>query len=189
MKNIGIAPHFAALIVITVLCGLIYAAVQQTYRSSANDPQIQIALDIKNAIENNHPLGKWLADDSVEISQSLSVFKTLYNKNGEPVQSSGFLNGHLPQLPPGVFDFTNTHHENVVTWQPQDGVRMAMVMEAVNSPQIGFVAAGRSLREIEKRESNLRTMVVVAWLICAGTIVLHFLLTWFSQKNQGITKI
>jgi hypothetical protein len=185
MKNIGIAPHFAALIVITVLCGLIYAAVQQTYRSSADDPQIQIALDIKNAIENNHSVVKWMTDDSVEISQSLSVFKTLYNKNGEPVQSSGFLNGHLPQLPRGVFDFANTHHEDVLTWQPQYGVRMAVVVEAVNSLQIGFVAVGRSLREIEKRQSNLTTMVAVAWLVCAGTIVLHFLLTGFSLKKSG----
>jgi hypothetical protein len=138
---------------------------------------------MKNAIENNRPFVKWMPDDSVEISQSLSVFKTLYNKNGEPLQSSGFLNGQLPHLPTGIFYFANTHHEDVLTWQPQYGVRMAMVVEAVNSPQIGFVAVGRSLQEIEKRESNLRTMVVVAWLVCAGTILLHFLLTGSSQKK------
>ena len=185
MKNIGVAPHFGTLIVITVLCGLIYATVQQTYRSSADDPQIQIALDIKNAIENNRSLAKWMTGDSVELSQSLSVFKTLYSTSGKAIQSSGLLNGHLPQLPHGVFDFTNKHQEDRLTWQPQYGVRMATVVEAVNSPQIGFVAVGRSLREIEKRESNLTTMVVVAWLICVGTIILHFLLIIFTLKKSN----
>jgi hypothetical protein len=110
----------------------------------------------------------------------------LYNKNGEPVQSSGFLNGHLPLLPRGVFDYTNEHHEDILTWQPQHGVRMAMVVEALNPPQIGFVTVGRSLREIEKRESNLRTMIAFAWLVCFGIIVLHFLLTGFSEGKKSV---
>ena len=45
--------HFAALMIVTVLCGLIYVTVQQSHRTVANDPQLQIALDLKNAIETN----------------------------------------------------------------------------------------------------------------------------------------
>jgi hypothetical protein len=59
---------------------------------------------------------------------------------------------------------------------------MAMVVEATRSGGIGFVAVGRSLKEVEKRESNLVTMVLVAWLVCSGIIVLHFLLSFFSNK-------
>ena len=184
MKKISFVSHFAVIMIVTILCGLIYATVHQSHRSGANDPQLQIARDIKNAIGNDHSLTKWMTDDSIEISTSLSIFKTLYNKNGEPVQSTGFLDGQLPRMPRGVFDFTNKNQEDVLTWQPQRGVRMAMVVEAVRSPVIGFVAVGRSLQEVEKRESNLVTMVLVAWLVCVGIILLHFLLLYFSNKSK-----
>ena len=181
-KNYFIA-HFAVFMIVTVLCGLIYVTVQQAHRAGANDPQLQIALDLKNAIETNQSAGKWMPGDSMEISNSLSVFKTLYDKNGEPLQSTGFLQGQPPRLPKGVFDFTMKHKEDVLTWQPRDGVRLAMVIESVNSPSIGFVALGRSLKEVEKRESTLVTMVVVAWLVCVGVILLHFLLSCFTNTK------
>jgi hypothetical protein len=180
MKKSNFISHFAALMIVTVLCGLIYVTVQQSHRSGANDPQLQIALDLKNAIETNQSTLKWMPDDSIEISKSLSVFKTFYNENGEPVLSTGFLNGQLPKIPKTVLDFTERNQENVVTWQPQRGTRLAMVIESVKSPSIGFVAVGRSLKEVEKRESILVTMVVVAWLVCAGVILLHFLVSYFT---------
>src|SRR5215831_18440627 len=99
MKKINLLSHLTAVIIVTIVCGLIYATVQQSHRSAANDPQLQIAMDLKNAVENNQSLAKWMTDDTIEISQSLSVFKTLYDKNGEAVQSTGYLNGGLPQLP------------------------------------------------------------------------------------------
>jgi hypothetical protein len=184
MKKLSFTSHFTGLLVVTILCGLIYATVQQSHRSGANDPQLQIALDLKNAIENNRSLTQWMTGDSIEIAQSLAVFKTLYNKNGEPVQSTGFLDGQLSQMPQGVFAFTNKHREDVLTWQPRSGVRMAMVVEAVNSPQIGFVAVGRSLHEVEKRESNLTMMAFVGWLVCAGLLFLHFLFAYFTNKSK-----
>ena len=185
MKKTIIAAHFTVLLIVTILCGLIYATVQQSHRASANDPQLQIASDIKNAIEENRPLISWMANDSIDISRSLSVVKTFYNKNGEPVQSTGFLNGQFPKMPKGVFDFTRDHQEDVLTWQPQRDVRMAMVVEAVQSPVIGFVAVGRSLGQVDKREANLATMVVVAWLVCLGILLLHFLFSYFTPKNQN----
>jgi len=181
MKPLTFITHFAAFMIITVLCGLTYVTVQQTHRTSANDPQLQMALDLKNAIETNRPTVKWMTVDSIEISKSLSVFKTFYKPNGEPLQSTGFLDGQLPRIPKRVLDFTSKCGEDVVTWQPRHGVRMAMVIEAVSSPEIAFVAVGRSLKEVEKRESTLVTMVLVAWLVCVGVILFHFLLSYFTN--------
>jgi hypothetical protein len=183
MKKNYFISHFAALMLTTILCGLIYVSVQHLHRSGANDPQLEIALDLKDAIENNQSTVKWMSSDSIEISKSLSVFKTFYNANGEPLQSTGFLDGRLPRIPKGVFDFTAKCKEDVLTWQPRAGVRMAMVVEAINSPQIAFVAVGRSLKEVENRESTLVTMVLVAWLVCSGVIILHFLLSCFTRNN------
>jgi len=184
MKKSNFISHFAALMIITVLCGLIYVTVQQLHRTGANDPQLQIALDLKNAIETDRSTAKWMPGDSIEISKSLSVFKTFYKPNGEPLQSTGFLDGQLPRIPRRVLDFTSKCGEDVVTWQPRHGVRMAMVIEAVSSPEIAFVAVGRSLKDVEKRESTLVTMVLVAWLVCGGVILLHFLLCHFTVLNK-----
>lgn len=185
MKKSSVSYHFSGLLVVTILCGLVYAAVQQSHRSSANDPQMQIALDLKYAIENNRSTSALMTPDSIEISQSLSVFKVIYDKSGKPVESTGFLSGQMPKMPQGVFDYANSHREDVLTWQPRHGVRMATVVESINSPQIGFVAVGRSLDEVEKRISNLTTMVVVAWLVCAGIIILHFLVSYFSYAKSN----
>ena len=184
MKLPAFITHFAALMIVTVLCGLIYVSVQHAHRSGANDPQLQIALDLKNAIETNQSTVKWMSGDSIEISKSLSVFKTFYNANGEPLQSTGFLDAQLPKMPKGVFAFTTKCRENVITWQPRTGVRVAMVVEAVNSSQIAFVAVGRSLKEVEKRESTLVTMVLVGWLVCIGVVILHYLVSHFTSLNK-----
>src|SRR6185295_1226237 len=180
MKEKNFITHFGTLMIVTVLCGLVYVTVQQAHRAGANDPQLQIALDMKNAIETDQSMEKWMHADSIEISASLSVFKTLFDKNGEPLQSTGLLEGQLPRLPKTVLDFTERKKENIVTWQPKRGIRLAMVIESVRSPYVGFVAVGRSLEEVEKRESTLVTMVLVAWLVCAGVILLHFLLSHFT---------
>jgi hypothetical protein len=184
MKKTNPATHLAASMIVTVLCGLIYVSVQQAHRSAANDPQLQIASDLKAAIENNRSITQYMANDSTELSESLSVFKTIYNKNGDAIQSTGFLNGQLPGIPKGVFDFTNKNDKDVFTWQPQRGVRIAMVVKKINSPQIGFVAVGRSLKEAEKRESDLTMMVFVAWLVCVGIIAMHFLFSFFNKSNK-----
>ena len=43
--------HLSAIAIITIIMGLIYASVQQTYRSNADDPQIQIAHDLRDHLQ------------------------------------------------------------------------------------------------------------------------------------------
>src|SRR5579875_2687818 len=155
--------HLSAIIIITIIMGLIYGSVQQTYRSNANDPQTQIVHDLKNRFQNDKTV---LFDDSVDLEKSLAVFKESFDANGNPLQSSGFLNGKLPQLPKGVFDFVKTHSEEWVTWQPQTNVRMAMGVIRVNAAPVAYLAVGRSLKEVEERVSKLTTMVALAWALC-----------------------
>ncbi len=56
MKLSSVTTYFAAVIIITAIMGLIYVSVQQTYRTGANDPQLQIARDISNHLGNNHSI-------------------------------------------------------------------------------------------------------------------------------------
>ncbi|MDB5133834.1 MAG: hypothetical protein JWP37_437, partial [Mucilaginibacter sp.] len=43
---------FGYAVVITLLCGIIYIVAQQNFRQAANDPQVQLAQEAANAINN-----------------------------------------------------------------------------------------------------------------------------------------
>src|SRR3954451_13841889 len=182
MKTSTFLTHFAAAIIVTGIFLAIYATVQEAHRSGANDPQLQLARDIDAKLSSNKPFDQLLPNDSIDISQSLANFVTIYNSSGTPVQSTGMLDNKLPQLPAGVFDFTKSNKEDVFTWQPRAGVRVATVLE---STPVGFVAVGRSLQEVEVRESNLVNMIIISWIACTGVIFLHLILqSWAKGKSN-----
>jgi hypothetical protein len=171
--------YLSAMVIITVIMGLVYASVQQTYRSNANDPQIQIAHDLKDHLQKGKPFA---FDDTIDIEKSLSVFEEAYDKNGDPIQSTGFLNGKMPLLPKGVFEHAKANGENWVTWQPQHNVRMAMGIVYVNAAPIAFLAVGRSLREVEERVSRLTNMVFIGWVLCISIVLINWLVQFYRKK-------
>jgi hypothetical protein len=185
MRQPNILTHLAAAAIVTIMIALVYTSVQQVHRSGANDPQLQIARDISNKLKKGEAVKKWFSGDTIEISQSLSVFNALYNDKGEPVMSTGLLNGKMPLLPIGVFDHAMRYKENVFTWQPQKDVRVAIVLRSAQSSPGSYVAAGRSLHEVELREENLRWMVFISWLLCMGVIMLHGLISFFKNRKNA----
>ena len=172
MEKVPSLNYLFVLAIITVIFGVIYATVQQSYRTTANDPQIQIARDINARIHQGKPVESFLTD-TIDITHSLSTFAALYEANGKPIRSSGYLDRKMPELPAGVFDFAKTQGEHEITWQPRSGVRMAMVVINSNFSPVGFIVAGRSLQEVEVREHNLIIMAFLGWLVCIGLLLLH----------------
>jgi hypothetical protein len=168
MKLSTLFSFLCPLAIISLILGLVYTTVQQSYRMGANDPQIQLAADIRDRLSLGRASDSFFTGDSVDISRSLGLFVSLYNAAGQPIKATGFLDGKIPQFPSGVFDFANRFGENRVSWQPRAGVRIALVLVKIPSPGNGFVAAGRSLKEVEIREANLGLMVGSIWLICVG---------------------
>jgi hypothetical protein len=158
----------------TMVCALVYVAVQQSYRISANDPQIQMAEDAALAIKGGAQLQSLNLSGTVNIGQSLSPYIVFYNEAGTATGGNGLLDGRFPLLPQGVFDYARAAHEDRLTWQPQPGVRNAIVVVKIDGDNQGFVMAGRSLREVEIREWQLEMMVGLAWIITLlGTLVLQ----------------
>src|ERR1019366_4540835 len=137
MKKNSFLDYLFAMAIITIIFGVIYTTVQQNYRSGADDPQIQFARDINLKLHEGKVVDGFFTD-SINIAQSLSPFAVLYDANGKPLRSSGYLNGKMPELPPGVFDFAKVNGEHEVTWQPGSGVRMAMIILSSNSSSVGF---------------------------------------------------
>jgi hypothetical protein len=105
----------------------------------------------------------------VDISTSLSPFYVIFNSAQEPIMSSGLLDNGTPQLPVGVLDFARQNGENRLTWEPKPGTRIATVIVPYHD---GFVLAGRNIREVEARESQLSLFAGLTWILAmVGTLV------------------
>jgi hypothetical protein len=158
---------FQALL-LTTICSMfalaMYGTVQHALRSGANDPQFQMAGDAVTQLEQGADAASIVGPHQVDMTRSLAPFLIVYDSNGMPVASAAQLNGRAPKPPFGVFRHASEHHLNVLTWQPESGVRIAAVIEPYAGQRSGFVLAGRSLRVVEERESTTLQMVGLAWL-------------------------
>jgi hypothetical protein len=148
----------------TVLALLFSVAVQQDLRQSANDPQIQLAEDLAADLTTGTDPHTAAPAKKVDIAGSLAPFIIVFDEAGTPTVSSAQLGGRVPVVPSGVLEYVRQHGEERLTWEPRPGVRIAAVLVRYGGPRPGFVLAGRSLREVERREDALRNYVAMAWL-------------------------
>jgi hypothetical protein len=102
--------------------------VQQSIRSEANDPQIQIAEDIARALADHRPVQELLLAGQVDIATSLAPYIILFDSSGNPTDSNARLHGEIPHLPAGVIEYTRQHGQDRISWQPEPGVRSATVL-------------------------------------------------------------
>jgi len=157
---------FAAAIILVIIFGTMYGVVQQSQRNDANYPQIQIAEDTAASL-NAGSKPSSLISGKVDINQSLAPFTIIYNHSGAVVAGSGYLNGTLPTVPIGVLTASKNKAYSFVTWQPQSGVRVAVVTVTANN---FYVLSGRSLTEVEKNEQKTFKLSVIGGI--ASIVVL-----------------
>ena len=171
-------------VIITLLSGLTYTVAQQILRMSANDPQIQLAEDAANALTNGAPPEAVLPASKVDIATGLAPYVVVFDNAGKAIASSGMLHNQFPTLPSGVFDATREHGENRITWQPEAGVRSAIVVTRYGGAHPGFVMAGRSLRESEARADQLLLLAGAAGvaILFAALVAIVFSEIVFSDK-------
>jgi hypothetical protein len=188
LRNI-IKPWLPLAVVVTVVFAFIELAVQQSLRSGANDPQIQMAEDLAQALASQQSTQPVLPEGQVDIATSLAPYIILFDAQGNPTDSNARLHGEIPHLPPGVTEYTRQHGQDRITWQPEPGVRSATVIVAVEQGKGGFVLAGRSLREVEIRERQLDIQVLFGWLtgLLASLFVIVVLELFPFTRSRGET--
>jgi hypothetical protein len=140
---------------VTVGFVLTYLVLWDVSSRSAFSPQ---ALTVSSAAAR---LDAGAAPDSVlpayriDVAQSAYLFVAVYDVSGQPLASSGLLDGRPPDLPTSVFAYARTgvdEHDDTwdpiyagaqdwVLWSPRRGVTSAIVIQPWAS---GFVVAGRS---------------------------------------------
>lgn len=186
MSSSSSVPHYwwVLAVAVTILCSGLYAVGQQVMRHSANDPQIQIAEDIAYALEHGGDAHALVGSASVEISQSLAPFTIIYNEAYQMI-ASNVRDAQIPVIPRGVLEYTRQFGTDRVTWQPAPALRIASVVQHVESGQGGFVLVGRSLREVERRMETLFQNVVIGWVV---TLTLSLLMAiGFQKKARALT--
>ena len=166
-----VAP-IVALVLATIVLGCAYVADQQILRQGANDPQIQLAEDAAAALGRGASAPAIVSSGAqIDVAESNSPFIIVMNAKGTILQSSGVLGTLPPVLPRGVINYMQTHAEDRITWEPAQGVRIAAVIVKFSGRALGFVLAGRSLREVEKREDALFWGFFAAWILSLIVIV------------------
>lgn len=158
-----------AAVAATVLTALIFVALQQQIRLTANDPQIQIAEDTAQSLARGASPETFVAHPPVDITSSLATFTIVFDEAGNPIASGAQIADQIPIVPAGIFDYVRTHSQERVTWQPQSGVRIAAVVRPFSGTQSGFVLTGRSLREAEERIDLVWRLAMLGWLATLGT--------------------
>ncbi|MDD4989240.1 MAG: hypothetical protein PHV42_02340 [Candidatus Pacebacteria bacterium] len=172
-------------LIITGFCALVYGTVQQDYRQSLNDPQIQMAEDASAKLESGASPQLVVPTEVINISSSLAPYTIVYGDDGKEVAFSGRLDGNAIIPPLGVFDFAKQNGEDRLTFEPQAGVRSAVVVRYYNNAgHSGFVLVGRGMREVEKREVKLEIMVGIAWIVLlVSSFVLIAFLEFLTGRN------
>ena len=162
-------------VAVTATIGFAYVATQQGYRNGLNDPQTQMTFDTASRLDSGAAAGSVVPTPVVDIDSSLAPFVIIYSAANQPIAWSGTLGGKPPVPPTGVLDAARTGTPNKVTWQPRPQVRIASVSVAAADGLV--VLAGRNMRDVESRVSELGKLAALAWLtallgsLAAATLV------------------
>jgi hypothetical protein len=155
--------------VATVATGLVYGESQHVLRSSANDPQIQMAEDAAAKLDAGAAPSAVVPSDSVELATSLAPYLIVFDRSGHVLAESVTVHGRPPDFPESVFANVSPSRVETVTWQTSTGERSATAVAAYSG---GHVVAGRSLREIESRDNDSLLLAIGGWVAMLGASAL-----------------
>jgi hypothetical protein len=168
---------------VALMSGMVYLTVQQNYRSSANDPQLQMATDAASALNAGADPQSVVPASKIDIAQSLAPYLAIYDANAQLVAASATQHGQSLDVPSGVFASAKASSPNVVTWQATSGERNAIVVIPYSN---GFVLAGRSLRPTEDREDQLLQQVMAACIVTLVATYLAVLVTRLAATRLAL---
>jgi hypothetical protein len=175
-------PWVVALGILVVVFGTIYTVTQQSQRRDANYPQIQMAEDTAAALNSGSSPAR-LVSGKVDMGSSLAPFTIIYDRNGNAVSGTGYLEGELNGAPLDMLSAARFKTYNAVTWEPQDSVRIAAVIVATRNY---YVLSGRSLTEVEKNESKTFQLSLLGGVVSAGFLAAGFVLSNRSLYTSSV---
>lgn len=136
-----------------------YLLIQQSTRLAADDLPLATAQTAVHRLESGAKPNQVVPDTLTDLNTDSTVFVAVTDKEYKVLASSIKLDGSAP-LPP-VDTFANSHKSYSFTWEPESGARLATQILPYSG---GFVVAGQSLSQVEKRIEIYGWIVLAAWI-------------------------
>lgn len=168
----------AAAIVTTIVFGSVYVALQQIGRHDANmAPAAAASAQIQQVGWDS------MAGPRLELTPDSGLFLIVYGENNTPVSTTVTLHGNAPVIPDGVLDTARLQGTDAVTWQPESGLRMAIVAKHADGK---VVVAGQSLAPFEASDSRTLAFLVAGWLGSMLVLGAAYVAISFLGRNREI---
>lgn len=167
----------AAAVIVTLIFGSVYVAFQQEGRRSANAaPASAAAAQVQLLGSDTVPSPR------LELTPDSGVFVIIYGSDDKPESGTATLHHVLPILPAGVLQTARTSGYDAVTWQPESGLRMAIV---ARSSAGKVVVAGQSLAPYEERDTMTMILLGLGWLGSILVLAAGYAAHGFSRRGQA----
>lgn len=172
------ALWLSAILVVTLLMGVLFVVVRQTLHLSANEPQASMAADVAYLLEHR---GKptWESGAKIDISLNMAPFIIVYDRAGNVVSGNAQLDGRTPQIPFEVLELASQKGEHSLVWTPQPEVRLAAVVRPAGEY---YVLSGRSLYVVDNQIRSFTIWLVSVWAITMFAVAVAYLLSNVRSK-------
>ncbi len=124
--------------VTTVLCGVVYATVQNTIRQAANDPQIEIAHNIAMELAKGAPTDGLSSARKADMATTLSPFIMVFDENKKVVVNNSTISGKTPELPAGVLEEAKKMASIVLPGNPLKTFGMQLSLTTIQVNNLGM---------------------------------------------------
>ncbi|MEW1810187.1 hypothetical protein AB0284_05725 [Pseudarthrobacter phenanthrenivorans] len=162
--------------IVTIVFATLYLTLQHIGRRSVNDA-LAAAVDAQiQQIGSDPETGPRL-----ELTQESGTFLMVYGQDNKPIFTTVTLHGEVPNLPTGVLDTTRATGADEVTWQPETGLRMAIVARQTAGK---VVVAGQSLTRFETTDKSTQLIVAAGWLTSMLVLAAAYAVTAFRSRRH-----
>ena len=152
-------------IVIILLSGMIYTVSQQLLRQSANETPLALANDAVNHLSTGAAAASVVPTKTVDLAHDYAPFVTVLSSKQQVLASNVSLSNRIPVPPSGVFGYARDNRIDKITWQPENGVRIALIVEYYSGAHGGYVVSGQSLKTTEDQETALGQLCLAGWFL------------------------
>lgn len=153
---------------ISIVMVTAYTMVQQSTRLTANDLPLSTAQSIKNSLDHGSTPTDVVPSAKVDLRADTNVFTTIIDNSYHVLASSAQLDNKNPLPPTGVFEYSKAHGIDKVTFQPDAGVRLAIVVMPYGQGPDGYIMAGQSLKPAEDRVSTYNVLLIAGWIVAVA---------------------
>ena len=144
-----------------------YLFMQHALRSSLNHPQLEIAQDAKTRLEKGEaqPADIVGRGKLFDIRKSGDTLIAIYDESGNELESNASFGTSTLHVPEGVLLAAKQQGINMVTWQPDQTTRIALVVMPLQIESGWYVVSGRRMEDTETLITQFGIGLFILYLI------------------------